>query len=105
MSVIGSGLYVDVTAPEVSVTVIAPSSSVDVNIPMTGPPGPTGASAYVHTQTTAAATWTIGHPIGRVPAVQVSLDSGETVDTDVSLSSTQVVITFPAPTSGVAVLT
>lgn len=45
-----------------------------------GPPGPSGAAAvaYVHTQLSPSATWTIAHNLGMYPAGVVVVDSGGT---------------------------
>lgn len=62
---------------------------------------PTAGTA--HTQSAPSATWVIPHTFGRIPAVAVYI-AGELVDTDVTATTTNVTITFPAPFSGVAVL-
>lgn len=64
-----------------------------------------GGGGQVHTQSAAAATWSIAHGLGRLPAVSIYLNSGEEVDTDVTATSTGVTITFPNATSGFAILT
>jgi hypothetical protein len=61
------------------------------------------ATYYTHTQAAPLATWTIPNTFGRLPCVQVYVN-GAQVDTDIDASLPQVVITFPIPTSGVAVL-
>lgn len=68
-----------------------------------GPAGPAGdGTAYVHTQTSPASTWTITHGLGRVPHnVQILIDGVE-VFTDTTIDATYVVLTFPSPESGVA---
>lgn len=53
---------------------------------------------------TPAATWSINHTFGRVPAVSLFLNSGEEVDTDVVATDTQVVATWPVPVAGKMVL-
>lgn len=67
--------------------------------------GPGNDPAFQFTQTDPSAQWTIPHAFGRRPDVDVYLTSGELVITDVSASATQVVVTFPTPTAGYAVLT
>jgi len=65
--------------------------------------GPAGAgAAYVHTQASPAATWTIPHGLARVPHGVLILVGGELVLTDTEVDATNVVLTFPAPTAGVA---
>lgn len=62
-------------------------------------------NGYTHNQGVASAVWTINHPLGKRPAVFVEDSSGDDVEGDVSHPSTsQVVITFSAPFSGVAYL-
>lgn len=66
--------------------------------------GSGGAGGVEHVQSTAAATWSIPHALARLPVVAVYLD-GIQVETDVAATATDVVLTFPAPTTGTAVLT
>lgn len=77
-------------------------------IPATLPPwaggGGAGGSGFQHNQVGAGATWTIPHSIGRIPSVQVYI-AGKAVLADVEATSSQVVITFASPQSGVAILT
>lgn len=60
-------------------------------------------SPYVHTQSTAATTWTINHNLGFRPSVEL-LDSGsQEIDADVSHPSVnQTVVTLKAATAGLA---
>lgn len=64
---------------------------------------PTGGTEY--SQLSPLATWTVPVPatLGRRPNVTVYID-GEVVDTDISATSTQVVVTFPSPQTGTVVL-
>src|SRR5688500_11755100 len=64
-----------------------------------------GSAGYEYVQSTPLATWTIPVPVGmgRRPNVDVYI-AGELIDSDVSASSTQVVVTFPSPQVGTAVL-
>lgn len=70
-----------------------------------GPQGPAGAAgnAYVHTQATVSATWTINHNLGYRPSVEL-LDSGsQEIDGDIAHPSVnQVVVTLSPPTAGLA---
>jgi hypothetical protein len=60
---------------------------------------------YTHTQSSAAATWTITHTLGRKPSSVTVWVLDEHVITDISSpNTTTVVITFPSPTSGRAEL-
>lgn len=65
--------------------------------------GEVEAPAMVYTQLDPLATWTIGHDLGRMPAVTVYV-GGEIVEPDVIASPEQVVIAWPNPTAGLAVL-
>lgn len=67
-----------------------------------GPPGPTG-GAVVHQQTTPAATWTVPHTLGRLPLVQLVV-GGQVVLTDLDVTTTQAVATWPQPTTGSMIL-
>lgn len=68
--------------------------------------GSSGDPGYEFSQLSPLATWTIPVPVemGRRPNVAVYV-AGEMVETDVTADSTQVVITFPTPVAGTAVLT
>jgi hypothetical protein len=99
---IGDGDEVDVT-----VDLATDDVTVDPTTPGGGGPDPDpepGSYGLVHTQATPAATWTIPHLLGRLPVVATYLTSGEVVDTDLDASTDQVVVTWPAPTAGWAVL-
>lgn len=66
-----------------------------------GPQGPAGAgSAPLRLDASLAATWVLNHGLGRVPTVQVYLTSGESVLTDVAVTTTQITVTFPSPQAG-----
>ena len=66
-----------------------------------GPPGPPGPdTAPLRLDAPLTATWTLPHPLGRVPTVQVFLASGEAVLTDVAADAAQVTVTFPSPQQG-----
>lgn len=66
-----------------------------------GPPGPPGTgSGAVRLDASLASTWVLGHALGRVPGVQVYLASGEPVITDISVTTTQITVTFPSPQQG-----
>lgn len=65
-----------------------------------------GSSGYMHTQSSASAQWYITFPdLGRLPAVQIYLTSGEAILTDILSTSTSVTVTFPSATAGYAVIT
>lgn len=56
-----------------------------------GPTGPAGAAGYNHTQTSAAATWTIPHNLGFYPIVSVRNGSGVEIGAEVQNLSVDVV--------------
>lgn len=61
---------------------------------------------YVHTQGTAASTWTVTHALGGRPSVTVVDSAGTVVIGDISYNSdTEVTISFTSPFSGYAYLT
>jgi len=47
-----------------------------------------------------AATWILDHSLGRIPAVQVFIGSGEQVLADVDASATTITVTHASPQSG-----
>ncbi|KQO23501.1 hypothetical protein [Acidovorax sp. Leaf78] len=55
----------------------------DIAAVIAGKPGPPGGSTYVHTQTVAAAVWTVAHNLGRRPSVAVTDHLGNLVLADV----------------------
>jgi hypothetical protein len=61
---------------------------------------------YIHTQTVAASTWSISHPLGGRPSVTI-VDTGNTVVVGdiVYNSDTSVTVSFTTPFSGYAYLT
>ena len=64
----------------------------------TGPAGPTGAPLRL--DASLAATWILPHPLGRVPAAQVVLASGESVIADLSATPAMVTVVFAAAQAG-----
>ena len=64
----------------------------------TGPTGATGAPLRLNASL--AATWILPHPLGRVPAVQVMLASGESVIADLSATAAAVTVIFTTPQQG-----
>ena len=66
----------------------------------------TEATRHVHTQGSAATTWTITHTLGGRPSITVVDSTGTVVVGDVQYNSdTQVTVTFSAAFSGSAYLT
>ena len=73
-----------------------PGSSGSPGLP--GPPGPPGTPLRLNAPL--AATWILPHPLGRVPATQVVLASGESVIADLSATPAAVTVVFAAPQAG-----
>lgn len=66
----------------------------------------TGSNRHIHTQGSAATTWTVTHTLGGYPSVTVVDSTGSTVIGGVQYDSeTQVTLTFSAAFSGSAYLT
>jgi hypothetical protein len=65
-----------------------------------GPPGPPGSASSLRIDAPLSATWTLPHPLGRVPIVQVFLANGEPVLADVSATPTSITVTHSAPQQG-----
>ena len=66
-----------------------------------GPQGPAGAgSPPLRLDASLSSTWILAHSLGRVPTVQVYLDTGESVLTDLIATTTQITVTFPSPHAG-----
>jgi hypothetical protein len=77
-----------------------------VTVQTPGPQGAVGAAAYVFTQSTPAATWTINHNLGLRPSVEL-LDSGsQEIEGEVSHPSlNQTIVILSLATAGLARLT
>lgn len=105
---------VNVSAVTNTVTVTEDGSSTVVSVPVTstvtavtqGPQGPAGSGAYIHTQSTAASTWTINHNMGFRPAVEL-LDSGsQEIDGEITHPTVnQTVVMLNPASAGLARLT
>ena len=66
-----------------------------------GPAGPTGpVGAPLRLDASLAATWILPHPLGRIPAAQVLLATGESVIADLSATPAAVTVVFAAPQAG-----
>ena len=75
-----------------------------------GPPGPVGATGAsgsigpagvpLRLDASFAATWILPHPLGRVPAAQVVLASGESVIADLSATPAAVTVVFATAQQG-----
>ena len=63
-----------------------------------GPVGPAGAPLRL--DASFAATWILPHPLGRVPATQVLLATGESVIADLTATSAAVTVVFAAAQAG-----
>jgi hypothetical protein len=70
-----------------------------------GPPGPPGddGGVYHHVQSTASATWTVNHMLGRHPVVSVLDSAGSQVEVSVDhVTLDQLVLTLSYAVSGTA---
>ena len=87
-------------------TVIFESSNAGLSIAVTDNKLTfTAKTAYVHTQTVAAAVWTIIHNLGKYPSVSIVDSANDEVIGEVRYTNTnQVVVTFSAAFSGKAFL-
>ena len=69
----------------------------------TGPAGGGVGTAYVHSQTTPATTWTINHNLGYRPSVELLNAGSQEIDGDVSHPSiNQTVVILNPPSAGIA---
>jgi hypothetical protein len=94
-------------SPVVVATPVAPTVEVGTRIGPRGLRGEPGAdglmAAYVHTQGSAATTWTINHNLGYRPSVELYTVGGIEFDGDVQhTSENQVVVTLVVATAGSA---
>ncbi len=55
-------------------------------------------------QATASANWILNHGKGAVPIVQVFLNTGEMIITDVVATATQINVVFAAPIAGFVII-
>jgi len=68
--------------------------------------GSSSGVAYLHTQSSASALWTINHNLGFRPTVSILDPGGNEIEADVRhTSANQLVITFAVPLAGLARLT
>lgn len=82
---------------------LAEEGNLDKIVAVIGPSGPAGAGQpYVHTQSSALATWTVNHNRGWKPAsVSVLTPGGIEMNADiVHVSNTQILVNFAAPQTG-----
>ena len=93
-----------VAGPPAIVEVLAAGAPDVVEVLIPGPQGPAGSgSAYVHTQGSAATTWTINHNLGFRPGVTVLSVGGVEVEAEVThVSVNQAVVSFVSATAGSA---
>ena len=96
---------VNVSSVTNTVTVVEGNTSV-VTVTTPGPQGPAGVAGgtyYLHTQASAATTWTINHNLGFRPTVEL-LDSGsQEIDGAISHPTVnQTVVTLNPATAGLA---
>lgn len=107
---------VNVSSVTNTVTVTENGGSTVVTVPQTstvtavtqGPQGPQGPAgvAYIHTQSSPSATWTITHNLGFKPSVELLNTGSQEIDGDVVHTSYDVtMVYFTAAIAGFARLT
>lgn len=85
-----------------TVTVTTPINAI-VEVAATGPQGPVGAGAYVHSQSSPSTTWTINHNMGIYPAVELLDTGGQEIDGEISHTSiNQTIVRLNPPSAGIA---
>lgn len=70
-----------------------------------GPIGPAGTADkhYQHNQSTASATWSIAHMLGKVPSITIIDSAGDEVEGNIIVvDPDHITLSFSAPFSGVA---
>lgn len=100
MPILSDGTFIDIDEPS------AEMLDIDVIMGPPGVPGVGGDSGVEVVQSTPLASWTIPVPagMGRVPAVTVYVNNQQVL-ADVTADEDFVNISFPEPTSGLAILT
>ena len=85
-------------------TVIVSQNGVStVEVVAVGPQGPPGGAAYVHSQTSSSATWTINHNLGYVPSIELFDSGSQEIEATVTHPSVnQAVILLTIPSTGFA---
>ena len=83
----------------------APPLVLNLQPLLVGPPGPIGPQGLTSAPsrfdvTSAAATWTIPHGLGRAPMAECFSPSGERLFPDVFVDSLHITAVFAAPTMG-----
>jgi len=94
--------YVDNTNPA-ALVIYGPKAggAWGAGVPLGG--GGSGASYYLHTQSSPAAVWQVAHNLGRTPNISVIRTDGTVAYADIDHASTALaVITFPAAIAGTA---
>lgn len=94
--------YIDNATPS-ALTIYGPKASGawGAGVPLGG--GGSGASYYLHTQASPAATWQVAHNLGRTPNIAVISSGGIVVHADIVHNSTSLaVISFPTAYTGTA---
>lgn len=114
IEIVENPVTVSVDNSNIEVSVL--EEAVTVEISTTGPQGPIGETglsgqtlysdlSYVHTQSSASATWTINHNLHFIPNITVVDSAGTVVEGSYSYpNSTTVVLSFSASFSGKAYL-
>lgn len=90
--------------PAPRISVVSDRSPRAYTIEVRGRPGIGVQATYRHTQSGAAATWTVNHDLGRWPSIGVYSPGGVEVEASVLHTSlNQAVIAFNQPQTGFAV--
>ena len=111
LEVVTGGLAVDISygslAPAIDVEV---SNSPQISgvalsvVPTpgpTGPQGPPGAGGFTYTQSTASASWSVTHGLGRYPLASEIVVGNEVVNADITYPTVNTVsVVFASPQSG-----
>lgn len=93
--VLGENAQGEATQDAQIAALLARVAALEASVPHVG---------LVWTQVSPGATWTIPHTLARIPSVQLVV-GGEVVVSDIYPTVSEVVVVFPSPTAGVAVLT
>lgn len=92
-------------APEVWLRVLTPPDQLPLDLAqvIVGLAGPPGGTTYIHTQTIAAAVWTVAHNLGRRPSVAITDHLGNQIWPDVRwVDDNLVQVTHGTPLTGFA---
>lgn len=92
-----------IVSEDEDIVVIRQKELATVEVVATGPQGPPGGAAYVHSQPSSSATWTINHNLGYVPSIELFDSGSQEIEATVTHPSiNQAVILFTIPSAGFA---